>query len=172
YFKMKGFSENDFIFCKNCLKCTGVDVHINSIKFLSEENELIGKILGTADLIGQMSDANYLQKLPYLFEEFQEGGVPGFHSEWELLQKTPEFWKSTQKRFETELGGVDRFLKAHFRGRWGIDRDLDRLAIEHNISRLEYILKNFPDDYRRHLVNATNLPNPVFRRDRSKNLAL
>jgi hypothetical protein len=151
YFTIKGFSHEDFIFCKSCLKCTGLEVKIHDIHFISDENELMGKILGVADLIGQMSDGNYLQKLPFLFEEFQEGGIEEFATEWELLQKTPDFWEFTQKRFSSELGNVDRFLKDHFRIRWGIDQDLDRLAVEYNLNRLKYILENHPADYRRHL---------------------
>jgi hypothetical protein len=151
YFNIKMFSQEDFIFCKSCLKCTGLEVKLQDIHFISDENELMGKILGVADLIGQMSDGNYLQKLPFLFEEFQEGGIAEFATEWELLKKTPNFWEFTQKRFASELGNVDHFLKDHFRIRWGIDQDLNRLAIEYNLNHLKYILENHPADYRQHL---------------------
>jgi hypothetical protein len=108
---------------------------IKDIKFESVENELMGKILGTADLIGQMADSNYLEKLPFLFEEFQESGITDYESGLDLLQKTPAFWEFTKKRFVTELGNVDRYLRDHFLVRWGINRDLNREAIEKNISR-------------------------------------
>lgn len=159
YFLEKGFSREDFLFVRNCLKCTGLDVQISQVRFLSEENELLGKILGAGDLLGQMSDPHYLEKLPYLFEEFQEGKVPGFASEWELLRKTPDFWEFTQRRFATEFSGVDRFLKHHFRARYGIEEDLDRLAIENNIRRLKYLLEHHPLDYREHLA-AVDVPGP------------
>ena len=119
----------------------------------------MGKILEVADLIGQMSDWNCLEKLPSLFEEYQEGNVSGYETEFDLVKKTPD-WKFSQKRFKTELGNVDRFLKDHFRVRWGVDRDLDREAIEFNINRLNYIVKNFPSDYRRFLCRH-NLPEQV-----------
>ncbi len=151
YLEMKGYPANDFHFIKNCLYCTGLNVVIKDIKFESLENELMGKILGTADLIGQMADSKYLEKLPFLFEEFWEGGITDYKNELDLLQKTPAFWEFTQKRFATELGNVDRYLRDHFRVRWGIDRDLDREAIGKNILRLQYILKNHPTDYRTHL---------------------
>ncbi len=157
YFFIKGLSAEDFTYCKNCLKCTGLGVKIDDIVFQSEENELMGKILGVADLIGQMADWSYLEKLPFLFEEYQEAHVSEFESELDLLRKTPDFWKFSQKRFKKELGNVDRYLKDHFKVRWGIDRDLDREAIEFNITRLSYILKNFADDYRRYLCRH-NLP--------------
>ena len=111
----------------------------------------MGKILGTADLIGQMADSKYLEKLPHLFDEFQEGGITDYNTELDLLQKTPAFWEFTQNRFATELGNVDLYLRDHFKVRWGIDRDLDREAIEKNISRLQHILEHYPTDYYKHL---------------------
>jgi hypothetical protein len=78
-----------------------------------------------------------------------------------LIRETPDFWRFSQERFKTELGNVDRYLKDHFRVRWGIDRDLDREAIEFNMSRLNYILKNFPSDYRNFLCRH-NLPDQFF----------
>jgi hypothetical protein len=157
YFSIKGYPAADFKFCKNCLRCTGLDVKLDDINFTSSENRLMGKILGVSDLIGQMSDWNYLEKLPLLFEEYQEGNVTAYDSEFELIKETPEFWKFSQRRFKHELGNVDRYLKDHFRVRWGIDRDLDREAVEVNMSRLNYILKYFPSDYRRFLCRH-NLP--------------
>jgi len=151
YFTLKGYPLDDYLFCKNSLKCTGLDVNIKDIHFESLENELMGKILGAADLIGQMADPTYLGKLPFLFKEFQEGGVTDYETEFDLLKKTTDFWEFTQKRLITELGHVDRFLRDHFRVRWGIDRDLDREAITRNIHHLTYILENHPTDYRRYL---------------------
>ncbi len=151
YFELKKYSSDDFCFVKNCLECTGLNVVVKDINFESLENELMGKILGTADLIGQMSDLHYLEKLPFLFDEFQEGGITEYKTELDLLKKTPVFWEFTQKRFASELGNVDHYLRDHFRVRWGIDKDLDREAIEKNIFRLQYILENHPTDYRRHL---------------------
>jgi len=161
YYFIKGYPAVDFNFCKNCLHCTGLNVKIDNINFISDENELMGKILGVADLIGQMSDWNYLEKLPFLFEEYQEANVAGYETEFDLIKETPDFWKFSQERFQTELGNVDRYLKDHFRVRWGIDRDLDREAVEFNVSRLNYILENFPSDYQRFLCRQ-NLPEQFF----------
>jgi hypothetical protein len=46
---------------------------------------------------------------------------------------------------------VDRYLRDHFRVRWGIDRDLDREAIEKNIVNLKSIIKYHRTDYHRFL---------------------
>jgi hypothetical protein len=151
YLAQRDFTSKDIQFCKNCLKCTGLTVEINKIRFLSFENELMGKILGTADLMGQMSDPNYLKKLPFLFKEFKEAGITLYIDEFDLIEKTPGFWEFTKDRFKNDLGGMDRYLRDHFRVRWGIDRDLDREAVEKNIDYLNYILQHHRNDYRHFL---------------------
>uniref|UniRef100_A0A7C5EPQ3 HD/PDEase domain-containing protein n=1 Tax=Desulfobacca acetoxidans TaxID=60893 RepID=A0A7C5EPQ3_9BACT len=158
YMTAKGYPGEEIKFCENCLKCTGLQVKMAEIPFLSAENELMGKILGTADLLGQMSDPHYLGKLPELFREFKEAGIQDYASEWEFLQKTPQFWEFTQKRFVNELGNVVRFLKAHFKARWGVDRDLDQEAIQRNIDYLQYVLKNYPTNYHSYLQSDNLLP--------------
>jgi len=147
YFLGHGYPLEDLSACANFLRCTGLDVKIDEIEFQSREHEIIGKILGTADLIGQISDKNYLYKLPFLYQEFKEGGVGGFDDEFDLIGKTPKFWEQVKKRFATELGQVDRYLRAHFRVRWRIDQDLYRKAIKRNLDRLQFILDNRRADY-------------------------
>ncbi len=151
YFKERGFTTEQILFAINILNCTGLNVKINEIDFLSRENEILGKMLGTADLLGQMADRAYLEKLPYLYKEYKEGKVPGYNSELDLLEKTPEFYKQTLKRFKTEFGGVCGYMKDHFRVRWGIDRDLYKETIEKNMEYLRYILKNHKDEYKKYL---------------------
>jgi hypothetical protein len=151
YFAQHGYSSEDFLFCRNCLKCTGLEVKIGELDFISRNQETLGQMLGTADLLGQMADRTYLERLPFLYREFKEGGVPGFADERELLQKTPAFWEFTQKRLAGELGGVDRLMRDHFRVRWGIDQDLARETVERNIAYIQFILVNHGDDYQQYL---------------------
>lgn len=151
YFQHNGFALRDYVFCRDCLKCTGINVKIKDIQFESHEHEILGKILGTADLTGQMADRRYLIKLPFLYQEFIEGGFSTFADELDLLKATPDFWEFTQQRFLTEYGNVDRYLRDHFRVRWGIDRDLDREAIERNIRYLKFILDHHEADFRRYI---------------------
>ncbi|HOV85129.1 MAG TPA: hypothetical protein PLM79_02135 [Syntrophobacteraceae bacterium] len=147
YFDAQGYSAQEFAACRDILRCTGLDVQMTEIRFQSGEHEMLGMMLGASDLLGQMADRTYLERLPFLFQEFKEGGVPGFESELDLLRKTPGFWEFTKKRFETQLGNVDRYMLHHFLTRWGIDSDLYREAIENNISYLKYILEQHPDNY-------------------------
>jgi len=157
YFQDNQFPEEYLPVCSNFLRCTGLDVKIAEIEFQSREHEILGKILGTADLFGQMANENYLEKLPFLYYEFKEGGVRGFEDALDLLEKTPAFWEIVKQRLWLELGQVDRFLRDHFRVRWGIDQDLYRIAIDRNIARLKYLLGNLDANQPRNIGGQRRL---------------
>jgi hypothetical protein len=151
YFRTNGYASEDFQACVNFLRCTGLEVKIDQINFPSRGQAIIGKMLGTADLIGQMSDKHYLEKIPYLYREYKEGGVQGFEDEIDLLRKTPNFWEFVKRRFATELGQVDGYLRTHFLVRWGINQDLHRQAIDRNIRCLRSLLESRDRDYPKYL---------------------
>ncbi|MBU4356245.1 MAG: hypothetical protein KJ822_12990 [Proteobacteria bacterium] len=140
YFHDHAFPSEYLPICSDLLRCTGLDVKIAEIKFQSREHEILGQILGTADLIGQMANENYLEKLPFLYDEFKEAGVPGYSSRIDLLKKTPAFWEMVKKRLVNELGQVDRYLRDYLRVLWGINQDLYRQAIDRNMERLQAFL--------------------------------
>jgi hypothetical protein len=142
YFHDNNFPAECLPICRNFLRCTGLDVKIAEIEFQSREHKILGQMLGAADLIGQMADKHYLEKLHFLYHEFREGGVPGYADEVDLLKKTPDFWEMVKKRFVSELGQVDLYLRHHFRARLGIDQDLYRMAIDRNIERLKFFLQS------------------------------
>jgi hypothetical protein len=80
YLSDKGFSAEDFLDCSHIIMCTKLSLPLNEIPFRSEETKTMGKVLGSADLIAQMADRNYLKKLPLLFLEFKEAGMAGFET--------------------------------------------------------------------------------------------
>ena len=82
--------------------------HVNKdIPFKIEGNRLLGYILGTSDLLTQISDRAYLEKLILLFKEFEEAGIPGFDTELDLLSKTEQFYKEVaQKRLFEDFQGI------------------------------------------------------------------
>jgi len=140
YFQKNGYSREDLSACGNFLRCTGLNVKIDQIQFMTREHEIMGKILGAADLIGQMADQNYLAKLPFLYHEFVEGSVPGYKDELDLFKQTPHFWEVVKERFARDLGGVDEYLRDHFRVYCGIDKDLYRQAIDQNLECLQSLI--------------------------------
>jgi len=151
YITENRFSREDFGDFPNILTCTDLGTDIREIPFASPEIELLGKLLGTADLVGQMADRTYLEKLLFLFYEFKEGGVMGYNSELHLLTKTKKFYDMTRKRLARDLSGVNEYVRHHFRVRWNLDRDLYMEALEKNMAYLNFILKHHKKDYRDHL---------------------
>jgi hypothetical protein len=151
YFAYVGFSSRDLEYCRCCVHCTGLEVKIGELQFESVPHQLVACMVGTADLLGQMADRTYLERLPFLYREYEEAKVPGFESELDFMKKTPAFWEFTQQRLVEELGHVDRYMRDHFRAWWGLDRDLNRDTIEENIAYLKFILENHEADYRSYL---------------------
>jgi len=129
--------------CAQLIKCTNLQIRLADIPFRSNEVETLGKIVGSADLLAQMADRLYLEKLILLFKEFEEAGIPDFESEVELLERTEEFYKKvTQKRLRVDCNNISLNMVNHFKHRWDIDRDLYAESIDRNISYLKSILSN------------------------------
>ncbi len=141
-------------FFRDILLCTGFSTKIGEIHFSDERVALLGKMMGTADLLGQIADRCYLEKLPHLYDEFVEGGITEFVSPLDLLEKTKVFHLMTLKRFAGELGGVNRFARHHFQKRWGIDEDLYEKTIDATMVYLNDLVSRLGDDYRGGLRRA------------------
>ena len=99
-------------------------------------------LLGTADILSQLSDRCYLEKCrDFLFEEFRVMGLAGtresnFPTPEELLRKTPEFILGpVNQRLREEYEGMQRMMKIHFNGDC-----LYAEAIERNFRYLEKVL--------------------------------
>jgi len=142
YYEKDSYFNEDLENFSDIINCTGLSINIEDIKFASANIELLGKILATADLMGQMSDRFYLEKLISLFKEFEEGKVLGFATEHDLLKKTSHFYHVTKTRMEKDLDNVGRFMLAHFKTRWRIDRNIYQEAIDKNINYLRFVLKH------------------------------
>jgi len=151
YFFENGYSIKDVKLCDAILKCTGLNVKILQIRFLSREDEILGKMLGAADLLGQMADRKYLEKLPFLYREFRQAKIEGIGTELDFLDSTPGFYKTTLERLTDDLDGVNVYMRYHFHARWDIDEDLYIRSIENNIRYLEDVLKNHREDFHAHL---------------------
>ena len=134
YLTQNGYSQADIRDCGHIIKCTELFLPVDDIPFTSEEVRIMGKVLGTADLVAQMADRDYQEKLPLLFLEFQEAGMEGFETPIELFKKTEEFYRSVvRKRMTGVLGGVSSAALHHFRERWKIDKNLYEESIKHNL---------------------------------------
>ena len=138
----KGYSEADTHAVQDMIRCTGVNVDLAAIPFTSELERTVGYALGTADLLGQMAAADYVEKLPVLYLEFEEaakysaGESPRsikFRSAADLLQNTPVFWQNyVWPKVTGDFGGLHQFLVDPFPN--GANYYLD--CIQLNLARL------------------------------------
>lgn len=143
YLSKKPFSSINTKDCSHLIMCTILDLSPKQIPFRSKEIEMVGKIVGSADLLAQMADRAYLEKLLLLYKEFEEAGLPGYKSELELLTKTEEFYELVaRKRLTDDFDNVAALMRSHFKTRWQIDRDLYEESITSHINYLRSIINS------------------------------
>ncbi len=157
YFSDRKLDTIDKNAIEDIIMCTSLKTDIDKVLFKTENIEIIGKILGTADLISQTSDRTYLEKLLLLFYEFKEGNFGDYKDEMDLLQKTFSFFELMKNRLEKDLGGLSKLALNHFKARWKIDENLYATAQEKNMLYLEHIIKNHERDYKDYLKRGAFL---------------
>ena len=143
-----GLSEQDKERCCCIITATSLSIDPDEINFPDPDTELAAKLVASADLIGQLSDRLYLEKLLFLYQEFREAGIMAYANELDLLTKTCAFYKMVQQRLDEKLDGLDRLLHLHFKARWNIDSNLYHDSITLNFNYLEKLLKDSKDNYR------------------------
>ena len=124
----------------NMIQCTDLMAEISAINFSSEKEELLGKMLGTADLIAQMADRTYLEKLLFLYHEFKEAKMGDYNNEVDFLHQTLNFFEISDKRFRETLDNTNRYMVPHFKARWDIHENLYIISLENQRDYLEKIL--------------------------------
>lgn len=146
--------------CAQMIQCTKLSNDPRGLRFESDEVRLMGYILGTADIIAQMADRVYLERLPLLFDELKEGGVPGYESTADIYQQTVSFFQQViRKRLFDGFDGVVHAVLHHFIQRWNINENLYLKAIENNINYIEFLNKSYPMEgnfYRQYLRRQIN----------------
>jgi hypothetical protein len=119
---------------RDMILCTDLMAEIPAINFSDPAIELLGKMLGTADLIAQMADRTYLEKLLFLFHEFREAQMVDSENEVEFLRQTLNFYEISENRFDKVLDNTSRYMVPHFQQRWDIQTNLyiESLNKQHN----------------------------------------
>ncbi len=124
----------------SAIMCTGPRADIDDAKFRRDEARQIAYLLVTADYLAQMSADDYLEKLPRLYEEFQEAfeanAIPmedrPYSSLRELLENTPGFWHGyVRPLLDGKMGGAYNYLSPPGAPNPYID------AVEANLEELE-----------------------------------
>ena len=131
---------------------TGYEIALDQLELDDPRDSKLGHLLGTADLIAQMSDRCYLEKCrDRLFPEFVLGGIAiedsgtdtvvRYRSGKDLLQQTLQFYQqSAKQRLENSFNKSYRYLEVLFR------RENPYIVfIQKNLAHLTRILKT--DDW-------------------------
>src|SRR5205814_376458 len=118
---------------------TGYEMDPEDIRVADPRDRMIGCMVGTADLIGQMSDRMYLEKVrEFLYDEFVWGRIARerlpdgreivrYSSADDLIIKTPGFYEYVARtRIAKKLDGADRYAESHFDGPSLYQSELER----------------------------------------------
>jgi hypothetical protein len=129
---------------------TGYEMDVEDIKVAEPKDRLVGHMVGTADLIGQMSDRMYLEKCrEFLYQEFVLGSIARetlpdgreivrYSSPEDLVYKTPGFYEYVaRERINRKLGAADRYAEVHFDG-----ANLYQVEIDANFRFLRDAIEN------------------------------
>ncbi len=147
------------------LHFTGYERAVESIRISDSLLRRLGHMLGTADIIAQMSDRCYLEKCrDRLYPEFVLGGLAHdrladgstrtvFQSGSDLVRRTPGFYKTATYRLEVKLGRAYKYAEYHFGG-----QNIYFEEIAKNIQHVETTLEESPGDALRRCPPWTLLP--------------
>jgi hypothetical protein len=116
------------------------------VRMKNTHDHMLGCLLGTGDLIAQMSDRSYLERCrDSLYAEFRIGKVPApksadgqpFESPADLLNQTPSFMRMTvDGRLNKMFGAVYRYAEQFFDG-----ENLYMIGLEKNCAFLQKLLE-------------------------------
>lgn len=119
----------------------------SQLAFPDERTRLLGKIVGTADLTGQMADRAYLEKLLFLYLEFKEANFGNFQSIHDLLRQTESFYDKTREKLDGDLDSLYTRLSYHFKEVLGVDKNYYLESIEKNIAYLAKVIAHNEKEY-------------------------
>jgi hypothetical protein len=122
------------------IRCTDMSAIIADLPFPNARIELLGRMLAAADLLSQLADPVYLEKLLLLYEEDQASGARRYRSPADTFRKALEFYELFKRHLERTLARHDRFLTLHFKTRWNISENLYREAIARHHAYLSIAL--------------------------------
>lgn len=108
--------------------------------------QMLGQVVGAADLLAQMGDRYYLESLPLLFEEFRRGGINAHENVLELMAHTVSFFHGVVlKRLTITYHDVLGAMQTHFLVQQRIKKNLYMEGIEKNLRYLNEINEECDD---------------------------
>ena len=130
---------------------TDLGLEWDELTFTSVHEHEAACLLASADLMGQMADRAYLEKLLFLFYEFKEAAFPGYSTAYDILRSTAGFYESTRRRMDTVLRCRYELAQPHFAKRHGLTGNLYMESIARQIEYLQSILNDPSTNFRQKL---------------------
>jgi len=140
YLAERNFPANYSIALEPMISGTDPALKFQQIIFPDERTRLLGQIVVTADLTGQMADRTYLEKLLFLYLEFKEAHFGNYQNMYDLLRQTNTFYGITREKLDGALGGMYSRLSFHFKDTLGVDNNYYLESIEKNIAYLSKVI--------------------------------
>ena len=115
--------------------------HPGWVSFDNLQQQRAAYATATADLIGQMANREYLERVLLLYFEFEEARMGGFADIHDLLEKTTAFYRMTKGRLDQDLNGMSVCLARHFGQQAGAERNFYQESIDRNLDYLDRVVK-------------------------------
>lgn len=123
------------------MSSTNPGIDFDAINFPDKRTRLLAQIVGSADIVGQMADRSYLEKLLFLYLEFKEAHFGNYANLHDLLRQTKHFYESTrEEKLDGKYEGVYKKLSFHFREYKGVETNFYMESIEKNIAYLTKVI--------------------------------
>lgn len=115
--------------------------HPDWVKFDNIQQQRAAYATATADLIGQLANREYLERVLLLYFEFEEAQIGGFANIHDLLEQTASFYRLTKARLDGDLNGLSTHLTQHFGQQLGTERNFYQESIDRNLEYLGRLVK-------------------------------
>lgn len=115
--------------------------HPDWIQFENLQQQRAAYATATADLVGQMANREYLERLLLLYFEFEEAGMGHFADVHDLLENTTGFYRTVKARLDHDLNGLSSHLMHHFSQQQNADRNFYAESIDRNLGYLERVVR-------------------------------
>jgi hypothetical protein len=149
-----GFTNEELRKIQNAICATGISVRMDQIPFRDPSEWLIGAIVATGDMLGQMAAEDYPERLAGLYLEFREAtafsrlegaGLGMYRSLLDLLNGTEKFYYAyVTQVLDQEWRGVYRVLDDPYGNNCYITR------IRTNLARIKSMASSLGTSRHRH----------------------
>lgn len=130
------------------MNSTNPAIAFETIEFPDMRTRMLAQIVGAADLVGQMADRTYLEKLMFLYQEFNEARFGNYASMHDLLRQTKSFYDHARdKKLDGTFGGIYKKLSFHFKDYTGAENNFYMESIEKNIAYLSRVISLDETEY-------------------------